>query len=319
MVDFLEEIMKEDEDDDADGTNKLASNEDMATLKEEIAELNKEKAGLLKGVKAERSKRQEINGKLTQLTETVNGLLTNRDSVAKKVITDAAAANKAKGVPVTWTEEGEGFIKTEVLDEVLNPYKNEILNLKQQLEITNNRTSADSEAEKVRRAIVGEDERYDKAYSKYQAARRWVVDQVADFAKVNDITQSLTSGEALDNVFDSDAEAEFESEFPGIDLERIVTAEDSKRHFRNTMSSVAEAMTPSEDDALKAKPDSRFQKVMRKPSGLGTGQNAKAGEVSVMDKLDALTVDDLTNIDDATADKLLAAIAAEEKSGGVRF
>lgn len=316
MVDFLDNIL-EGEEGDEDATDTLPSNEDVSTLKEEIAELNKERAGLLKGVKAERSKRQKIDGKLTQLTSTVNQLLTNRDTAAKQV---ADAVPNKTGLPVTWTEDGEGYVGTEVLDEVLSPYKNEILNLKQQLEFTNNRATADTEAEKVRRAIVGEDERYDKAYNKYQAARKWVVDQVTDFAQQNGVERALNSGEALDNVFGKDAEDEFTSEFPGLDLERIVTAEDSKRHFRNTMKSVADAMSPSEDDTRNArKPDSRFEQVLKKPSSLGSSVNAKAGNLSVMDKLHDLTPDQLMNIDDATAEKLLQAISDEEKADGVGY
>jgi hypothetical protein len=235
----------------------------------------------------------------------------------KNVVAEAA---QPKGLPVTWTEDGEGFIGTEAVEQALSPYKQEILNLKQQLELTNSRAAQVDEAEKVRRAIVGEDERYEKAYNKYQSARKWVVDQVTDFAKQRNIGQALTSGDALDHVFDADLSSEFESEFPGLDLERIVTAEDSKVHFRKTMSTVADAMTPSSDDTLNAiKPDSRFQKVLNKPNGLAGTTNAKAGALSVMDKLDSLTSADLMDIDDATADKLLAAIAAEERSDGVGF
>jgi uncharacterized protein YqfA (UPF0365 family) len=124
----------------------------------------------------------------------------------------------------------------------------------------------------------------------------------------------------LDHVFDADLASEFESEFPGLDLERIVTAEDSKVHFRKTMNIVADAITPSEDDTQNAiKPDSRFQKVLNKPNGLNGTTNAKAGALSVMDKLNSISQKDLLEIDDATADKLLAAIAAEERDGGVGF
>jgi hypothetical protein len=314
MVDFLDDLLDGKTKEEEDAAEALpASNKDITDLKSEIEELNKEKAGLLKGVKAERSKRQEINGKLTQLTDTVNGLLVNRENAVKNEITEAV---KPKGLPVTWTEDGEGFVGTDAIDEALSPYKQEIMNLKQQLELTNSRAAAVDEAEKVRRAIVGEDERYEKAYNKYQSARKWVVDQVTDFAKQRNITQALTSGDALDHVFDNDLESEFETTFPGLDLERIVTAEDSKRHFRKTMSTVADAMTPSEDDTLNAiKPDSRFQKVLNKPNSLSGTQNAKAGELSIMDKLESLSSQDLVDIDDKTADKLMAAIAAEEKNG----
>lgn len=322
MVDFLDEILKDDNDDNGDGTGGLPANQDdISKLKAEIEELNKEKHGLLQGVKAERTKRQEINGKLSQLTDTVNGLLSRRDTAAQETIAEAANANRVKGLPVTWTEDGEGFVDSSVLDEVLNPYKDKILQLEEQLQLSSRQSSATTEAENVRRAIVGEDERYSAAYNKYQAARKWVVDQVTDFSRSNGVQRALTSGEALDNVFDNkDVESEFQSAFPGIDLEAIVTAEDSKRHFRNTMKSMANAMNPVEDrDPNANKIDSRFQKVLNKPSGLGNAANAKAGNLSVMDKLNSLSPDDIMGIDDATAEKLMRAIAEDEQSGGVKF
>lgn len=321
MVDFLDEILDGNNDGDDDTDKGLPANQDdIAKLKAEIEDLNKEKHGLLAGVKAERTKRQEITGKLSQLTDTVNGLLSNRETATQQTIAEAAEAGKPKGLPVTWTEGGEGFIETEKMDEILNPYKDKILDLEDQIQRTNSRATADSEAEKVRRAIVGEDERYTPAYNKYQAARKWVVDQVTDFAKANNAQRALTSGEALDYVFDgNDSEAEFKSAFPGLNLEDIVTAEDSKRHFRNTMSNMADAMTPGESQDPNAKPDSRFQAVLNKPSGLGDSANAKGGNLSVMDKLNSLTPSDIAGLDDATAAKLLKAIADEEKSGGVTF
>jgi hypothetical protein len=322
MVDFLDELLDgTTDDDDDDGTKGLPANQDDITkLKVEIEELNKEKHGLLQGVKAERTKRQEINGKLSQLTETVNGLLSNRDTAAQKTIAEASNANKAKGLPVTWTEDGEGFVDNKVIEEILDPYKNKILELEEQVQLTGKQATATTDAENVRRAIVGEDERYNTAYNKYQAARKWVVDQVTDFAKTNNIQRALTSGEALDNVFDNkDSESEFEAAFPGISLENVVTAEDSKRHFRNTMKGMADVLSPSEQNTPDAKLDSRFQKVLNKPSGLGDQANAKAGNLSVMDKLNSLSADDIMNIDDKTAEKLMQAIADDEKSGGVTF
>lgn len=317
MVDFLDEILDGKDGDDGDKTE-VTTGTELADLKGQIEELNKEKAGLLKGVKAERSKRQEITGKLSQLTDTVNGILANRQNAAAQTVNEAAEANRQKGLPVTWTEDGEGFIATDKVDELLNPYKNEILNLKQQLELTNSNVAADSEAEKVRRAIVGEDERYDKLYNKYQAARRWVTDQVSDFAQANNAQRPLQSGEAMDMVFnDADKAAEFETNFPNVSLMDIVTAEDSKSHFRNTLSNMAKATDETVNPL--AEPDSRFKKVLNKPSGLGSTANANAGTGSVMDKLERLSALDLIDIDDATAAKLEQMMKDEENSDGVNF
>jgi hypothetical protein len=304
-------------DDDSDGTGNLPSRDDISALRKEIDDLNKEKHGLLKNVKQERSRRQEISGRLSQLTDTVNGILEAKN----KPTGPAPEQDPKKGkLPVTWTEDGEGFIQADKIDEMLTPYQERIAELEQMVQNSTARNSAEIEVEKIRQAIVGEDERYEPAYRKYQAARKWVVDQVTDFQRANDVGRPITSGEALDYVFaDKDLEAEFNSAYPNMDLTDIVTAEDSQRHLRRTLSNLATAMSPSEDQSNARKPDSRFQKVLNKPSALGNNANAKSGHESVLDKIHSLKAEDYMDLTDSQIDALLRAVAEEEKNEGVTF
>lgn len=319
MVDFIDELLdgENNEAGEGDGTGNLPSRDDISGLREEIDALNKEKHGLLKNVKQERSRRQEISGRLNQLTDTVNGILATKENAGNAPEVDPETGKLA----VKWTEDGEGFIKADQIDELLSPYTDKIAELEMMIQNSTAKNSAEMTAEKVRQAIVGEDERYEPAYRKYQAARRWVVDQVTDFAQANQVGRPLTSGEALDYVFvDKDLEAEFAAAYPGLDIEDIVTAEDSKRHMRRTLSNMANAMTPSEDKTLSAKtPDSRFQKVLKKPSALGNSTNAKAGQETVLDKLNSLQSQDYMDLTDAQVDALLRAVADEEHNEGVNF
>jgi hypothetical protein len=314
MVDFLDELTADDNN-SKDGTETLPTRDDVDALRAEIEALNKEKHGLLKGVKEERSKRQEISGRLNQLTDTVQGILSQRQQQAAELENVGNQANSK--LPVTWTEDGEGYVNREQIEDILSPYEQKIANLEQQLQNSTATSAAEREAQRVKEAIVGEDERYEPAYRKYQAARKWVTEQVADFVNSNNVGRPLTSGEALDYVFNKDLEGEFETAYPGMNLEDIVVAEDSKRLFRRAMSSVASAMEPKENP--NAKIDDRFQKVLKKPSSLGNQANAKAGNLSVVDKVSSLGHEDFENMTDAQAEALLAAIASEEKSDGVTF
>lgn len=316
MVDFIDELLEGTKDDEGDGTGNLPSRDDISALRGEIDALTKEKHGLLKNVKHERTRRQEISGRLNQLTETVNGILETKQAPKPE------PTPKEGKLPVTWTEDGEGFIETDKLNDLLTPYQQRIAELEQMVQNSTAKNSAELQAEKVRQAIVGEDERYEGAYRKYQAARKWVVDQVTDFVRVNEIGRPLSSGEALDYVFsDKSIEDEFKAAYPDMDIEDVVTAEDSQRHLRRTLNTLATAMTPSESDKdLSArKPDSRFQRVLNKPSALGNNANAKAGHESVLDKLDSLKSADLMDLSDAQIDALLKAVEAEEKGDGVDF
>jgi hypothetical protein len=315
MVDFLDELL-EDESNEGDGTDSLPTREDLASLKAEIEALNKEKAGLLKGVKEERSRRQEISGRLNQLTDTVQGILSQKQQ--QQAAFDSIGNNPEAGkLPVTWTEDGDGYVSVDKIDELLNPYKEEIQNLREQMNYSTSQSQAEREAERVKEAIVGEDERYDPAYRKYQAARKWVTDVVSDFVQTNGISRPLTSAEALDHVFDTeDAQEAFSTRFPGMNIDDVVLAEDSKRLFRNMLRNVSSGLEANDP---KPTPDERFQKVLKKPASLAGQPNAKGGSLSIADKVQSLTAADFEGMSDAQVEALMKAIESEERNEGVVF
>jgi predicted nucleic acid-binding Zn-ribbon protein len=313
--DLLDELLTEDltPEEGTDGTATDSTSKDVSTLNEKIEALEKERHGLLQDVKSERRKRQNMSGQLDQLTNTVNGILSTRQQLAAdpniQTVDDS-------GIPVDFDEDGDGTVRKDAIKDLLTPYEQEIKQLKEQLEHTNSMNAAQREAENVKRSIIGEDERFEIASRKYDSARRWVTDQVTDFARQNNIGRALTSGEALDYVFDADSESAFKEKFPGLRIEDIVTAEDSQRHYRNTLSHIADVLNPESPDE---KLDGRFQKVLRKPSGLGNQQNAKGGELTVAEKVGSLETQDIMDLSDAQIAALERALLSEEKSDGVRF
>ena len=298
-----------------DGTGNLPSNEDVKALKEQINALEKERHGLLQDVKSERRKRQDISGRLNQLTDTVNGIISTRQQQPAADPT-AQPTKDVGGIPVEFNEDGDGIVKTDAIKELLTPYEQKIQELEDMLQRSSSATTAQREAENIKNSIIGEDERFIGASQKYNAARKWVVDQVTDFANTNNVGRMLTSGEALDYVFDKNLESEFKALYPNLRLEDIVTAEDSQRHFRNTLAHIADALTPTTPED---KMDERFQKVLRKPSGLGNQQNSKAGELTVSEKVGSLKAMDIMDLSDAQIDTLIKAMQTEEKQDGIRF
>jgi hypothetical protein len=51
--------------------------------------------------------------------------------------------------------------------------------------------------------------------------------------------------------------------------------------------------------------DSRFQKVLDKPSTLGNQANAKAGQLSALEKVGNLKTEDIMNLSDAQIEALM--------------
>ena len=133
----------------------------------------------------------------------------------------------------------------------------------------------------------------------------------------------MTGEQAMDYVFTPELESEFQELFPKASLEHIVG--NSKRSFRKALLSLAEEPTSeNEDDTdeLKARnkeKNDRFQKVLRKPSGLADSRNSKGGTLSVSDRIGELSAEELINMSDKEAQALEQALLAEEKSDGIKF
>ena len=287
---------------------------EMEDLKTALADLEKEKQGLLKGVKDERRKRQELKGRLDEVTSTVNHILTTKEEQAAQSL-DKQVEATVNGIPVEFTEDGDAFLPTEKITAITSPYEDKIQELEDKIEQLGAGADQRAEAQSTINSIVGENENYGAAYSKYQTARKWVEDKVIDFQRMNNIQGTLSSGQALDHVFNDELKQEFESTFESIDLVNIITAEDSKHHFREMLSNVAESTTPKPDN----KPDSRFQKVLQKPSGLGKSANAKGGETPLSERAGTMSTEDIMGLSDEQIAALERSLLKEEETDGVRF
>jgi hypothetical protein len=136
-----------------------------------------------------------------------------------------------------------------------------------------------------------------------------------EFQRENGMAGQMTSGQALDLVFDDSVEKEFSQRFPGVPLDEIVTAEDSQRNFRKMLKSLSAAADSRADTTGKEK----FQKLLKKPSGLGSTPNAKSGHVNVSEKLSSFSSEDIMSLSDREVEALLRAMKSEEKEEGYLF
>ena len=310
--DFLDDL---DTDDEESVVNDILPEEPTpakadATAKS-LEELDRKSKGFYDSMKAERAKRQELQSELDRIKGTVNAILEMKRAQPADVLADTP---KFKGMPVKETEDGELFVPTEHVDNVIAPYKQKIADLEQRLQQTDTRRDMDNESMKVIQSIVGEDESYGPAYNKYQAARKWANDRVVDFQKENGLRTPMTSGQALDAVFSDETEKEFASRFPGLNIEDVVRAEDSRRDFRKMLKNVSGAMnTP------KKPTDERFRRVLNKPSGLGSATNVKGGKLSISERAADLSGMDLMELSDAQVKMLEDALRKEEKSDGISW
>jgi len=307
-TDFIDELVE----DEGGEQEQEAQNSAAVDLKIEQALSAKEK-GFYNEMRTERQKRQEIQSQLDKLTGTLNVILETRNNPA-----DIATSGKPRlpGIPVSETEAGELYIPEEHLVSLVKPYEEKIRNLETYLQRSNVARNVTDEAEKAKMAMVGENESYGPAFQKYQAARKWANDRVVAFQRENGVTGQMTSGQALDAVFDEQVEKEFSQRFPGVPLDEIVTAEDSQRNFRKMLKVLATSAADSRADTTGQE---KLKRLLKKPSGLGSTPNAKAGHVNISEKMASFTSEDIMSLTDAQVDALHRALASEEKEEGLLF
>ena len=308
-TDFIDDLM-----DDGEPTEvEKSAAEQNSKIDERVTEaLSVKEKGFYNEMKTERQKRQEIQSQLDKLTGTINVLLEQRKAAATE-----GTPKKFSGIPVAETEDGDLYLPEDKLKEIIAPYEQKIQNLEQYLQQSTVAKNSESESQRAIAAIVGEDESYGVAYQKYQSARKWANDRVVDFQKANGMRGPMTSGQALDYVFDESVEKEFTNKFPGVPLDEIVTAEDSQRNFRRMLKAVSKASADSRNTSNEQ--DVKFRKLLRKPSGLGSTSNAKAGHVNLTEKIGGLTPQDIFELSDSQIKALQDALAREEKDGGLIF
>ena len=315
-------FIDEDEDDDNDLLADLLDEEiavadgkpshnadEFNALKTQVESLEREKMGLLKAKQDATRKKQESADRLAQLEGAVGTILSQRQQQGMASLSEGEAAGaRSQGIPVTYDDDGNGWIDPQYIAKVTAPYATKIQELENRLQQTDAYSTSQQKAEKVMMGIIGEDERFGPASGKYRAARKWVEDQVLEYANTNGINRVMSSGEALDQIFsDQYTKAEFDKRFNGIDIFDVVTAEDSQTNFRRALTQIANATSPKDDlfTSPREKMDSRFQKVLSKPSALGSQANAKAGTSSVFDKIGSLGTQDIMDLSETQIEALL--------------
>lgn len=291
---------------------------DVNELQSKLETLEKERFGLLKAKQAETRKRQEMSGRLEQLTTTVNDILAQR-----QINAGPQEPKEPEIIPVNMTEDGDYYIRADQLpvkpDTQVQEVVQKVNKLDETLAAEQAYRAAEIEAERIRQSIVAEDVTYGNAYQTYQKARAWADAKALEFIKDNNVNRPLKSGEALEHVFTPDLEAEFTKEFPDVDLVSVVIAEDAPPLFRRAIKDISNKMTVQTQEPAPKPKDERFEKVLKKPSTLAQTPNSRAGELTVSEKLDNMSFNEIMNLDDKQAEALDKAMRQEELRDGIKF
>src|SRR3990172_6345015 len=149
-TDFIDDLMV-----DEGGEKTVAETKEQqdAALNSRIDDaITKKEKGFYNEMRAERQKRQEIQSQLDKLTGTLNVILETRKTALSQV--PDGKAKKFNGIPVAETEDGDLYIPEEHLAPLVSARDEKIRNLEMLLQRTNASQNAETEAEKIKAAMV---------------------------------------------------------------------------------------------------------------------------------------------------------------------
>lgn len=320
-------------DDDYDDDNQSNSDDKLEALTEEIGELKKANKGLLNDVKKYRRGKQEIESRFSSLNETVSGILDKIEKDKEPVDTSSkgSAAKKLSKVkvPVQFDENGSAYtevdpndilgdLTTGTSDERIEKLQQQLAMMAQYVQGSQQVTQAQTESEKVKAAIIGENsEAYSPAAQRIDAARDWINQKVIEWQEDNNLSGQIEPAQVLnyaDQIFD---QAEYDKLFGDVDTVTALTAYDSTPQYKRALDTVVSKMENSKkmesEDILK------FKRTAKKPSNLGGANNQKGAELSVVERLANLSNEDFLKLSDKDAERILEHMEKEEIEDGIRW
>lgn len=286
----------------------------------EKTDAEKERDGLYAAFKEEKGKRQEMErsyqetkGRLDQLTQTINQVLSERQKPVEK----KQEPETPKPVSVDYDEEGNAFVPPDQFQKLiemeiqkrLGPYQKATEQHDQYLGEMRQRNDAQSRYEAELNAVLSESDEFQESFPKVQRAHDFL-NQMLTQSMQNQYGKvfQINGDQALDYLESiTGAEDAFKERFPEMSVEETLRAFDSKRGLRKALKMAAPKQKQT-DESEKAK---TLQKLSQKPKTLGAVPNRKNAEDETFDSIIAALKDadamDLMNMSDEQARKLDAA------------
>ncbi len=185
---------------------------DIQELQQRLEQLEREKQGIYHEMKQERDLRQEAWNKLNEIQAWL-------ESQKKE--------EPRPKIPVDFDDEDNPVIPGDAIAEVTQQaIKEQVAPIAAELEMTKAEIQAQREQAKIM-GLVGkvlkEDEKFPQAFQELEKSKQWLENTFNTWVASQGITPA-SKQDAIDLLFASGIEDEFQKNFPGMDLETLVDA-----------------------------------------------------------------------------------------------
>jgi len=293
---------------------------DDSTFEDQIANLEKSKAGVLAAKVAETKKRQDIEKELAvmsakndQFQKTVSDILAKREELRA----DAEPATEASKIILDIDDDGNASLPEDIIanlvQKAMNPTAEELRSKNAALEDRLNRKDIVSAHELAVNKVVSEDPDFSVAQKNLNTMVNWVADLAINYQEANNLSPPKDAIEAIARLEGTEVEDAFNEQFPYLRMAVIVLSRTTNGNLRHALKSIsklnkAAAPEPKEENTKETQ-DKKIRlarKLASKPADLGSLQNTKTQNLSI-DQLSRLTASDILDLDDAAIAGLMAA------------
>jgi len=283
---------------------------------EEFEKLKKSQQGIYESYKAEKTKRQANDDRLTNISDALLEIQTERaNKVKEKQVAEAPKIPDRIKVEVD-QETGDAYISVDQAKQILGgdnkAVDDRISNIQSQVDQKAAQDAADAEFFAVVDSVVQMDESFIPALPVMDKALNYLRAEVSRLAK-----QDVLSGRAIDIVEENeDVMNSFSEQFPGVSHRDILRAYDSKSDLREALKSIAGTMEKGDTVDTPATPkvgisaSENLKKIAGVQSSIGTARNQKVstGGIELEDYVN-LDAEDFNNLSDAEIAKVERAVA----------
>lgn len=256
---------------------------------DELEGLKKTVSGLKHGISAERGKRQELQGRLSQVSDLF-------ESAKGKQQPDENVIDE--NIPVQFDDDGNAFISPKDFKALsraeIQAVEDKLANLEQVHAQNINANAAQKQFDNV----VSESPENTQAFSQLQAARNYADKLFGEHIMTSGITPPRSIDEAMDIIERDGIDVAFSKKFPGVDIESSIVAFTSPRQMRKALKGIVKHTSGKQESM------SSLKSLSSKPAS-HVGRSGSPGKVDLtLDTIANLSSEDFLNLSNTEINKI---------------
>ena len=302
---------------------------DIKALQERIDALERESAGRLKGLRAEREQRKALEAKVATVVDLVSKSKSAKQQAGSdNDVDDETVSAGGKKIPVSFDDDGNPYIDP---DDLIGLTKRQISSVEKQLaskveqvEQSQQANTAQTENAKAVESVLSRDAAFPAAYAKLNQAFKMLDEGMDRIVARSDIDPaSLTIDQCLE-LMESDATLmkNFKAQFPTIDIDTVVEAmalSPAGRVNTRKLSKALSALKSKDDESAdgdtggkQKKGIGKTLKTITSARNLAGATNQKGSRDTSLDDIASLTTDDFLSLTDAQVKEIEKVLLQEE-------